>query len=97
MKLGVSTTEIMQTEMGKDFIEARQKAESLEQHYKENEIGEQEVIAWNSYKLKNRKNPYAEAIEKAFNKMRKNAMKADFSWKVSSEKYMDMYKELLEK
>ena len=35
--------------------------------------------------------------KKAFNKMQKNAMKADFSWKVSSEKYMDMYKELLEK
>ena len=35
--------------------------------------------------------------KKAFNQMQKNAMKADFSWKVSSEKYMDMYKELLEK
>ena len=35
--------------------------------------------------------------KKAFHKMQKNAMKADFSWKVSSEKYMDMYKELLEK
>ena len=67
--LGVSTTEIMQTELGKDFVDARAKAESLEQHYKENEIGEQEVIAWNSYKLKNGKSPYAEAIEKAFNKM----------------------------
>ena len=34
MKLGVSTTEIMQTEMGKDFIQVRDKAESLEQQYK---------------------------------------------------------------
>ncbi len=77
MKLGVSTTEIMQTEMGKDFVEARQKAESLEQHYKENEIGEQEVIAWNSYKLKNGKSPYAEAIEKAFNKMLERVIPED--------------------
>ena len=53
MKLGVSTTEIMQTEMGKDFVNARAKAESLKQHYKTNEIGENEVIAWSSYKLKN--------------------------------------------
>lgn len=75
--LGISTTEIMQTEMGKDFIEARQKAESLKQHYKTNEIGEQEVIAWNSYKLKNGKSPYAEAIEKAFNKMLEKVIPED--------------------
>ena len=30
-----------------------------------------------------------------FAQMRKNAMKADFSWKVSAGKYMDLYKNLL--
>ena len=77
MKLGVSTTEIMQTEMGKDFVNARAKAESLKQHYKTNEIGENEVIAWSSYKLKNGKSPYAEAIEKAFNQMLKRVIPED--------------------
>ena len=32
---------------------------------------------------------------KEFEQMRKNAMKADFSWKVSAGKYMDLYKNLL--
>jgi starch synthase len=29
-----------------------------------------------------------------FNAMRKSALKADFSWKKSAKKYLEMYKEL---
>ncbi|MBX7491272.1 hypothetical protein [Helicobacter turcicus] len=68
MSIGVSTTELMQTELGKAFVEARQKAESAKQHYKTNEIGEQEVVAWNPYKLVE-KNKYAKVIAESFDKM----------------------------
>ncbi len=33
--------------------------------------------------------------KKAFEKMQKNAMTTDFSWKISAQKYMDLYKNLL--
>ena len=33
--------------------------------------------------------------KKVFEKMQKNAMNSDFSWKISAKKYLDLYNDLL--
>lgn len=73
---GVSTTELVQTKLGKAFVEAKERAERLNQHYKENEIGEQEIVSWNPYKLR-QKNPYAEIIADTFDEMIKTTIPED--------------------
>lgn len=76
--MGVSTTELIQSELGKNFVEAKQRAERKNMSYRENEIGESVVVAYNPYTLKNQRNkfgelkfPYAEVISKAFDNMLK--------------------------
>lgn len=63
-----STTELMSTELGKAFVEAREKANRTNVSYRKNEIGEDVVVAFNPYKL-SKKYPYANIIAKEFDKM----------------------------
>ena len=63
-----STTELMKTDLGKAFVEAREKADRTIMSYRKNEIGEDVVVAYNPYKLA-KKYPYANIIAKEFDKM----------------------------
>lgn len=63
-----STTELMQTELGKALVEAREKSESLKVNYKENVIGEKVAVRLSEQKALE-KNPYAVAVAQAFDKM----------------------------
>ncbi len=63
-----STTELMQTELGKALVEAKEKSESLKVNYKENVIGEKVAVRLNEQKALE-KNPYAVAVAQAFDKM----------------------------
>lgn len=81
MSQGVSTTELIQDELGKNFVEAKQRADRKNMSYRENEIGEKIIVAYNPYTLKNQRNdsgqlkyPYAEAVFNAFNKMLKDTI-----------------------
>ncbi len=63
-----STTELIQTELGKAFVEAKQKSDRINMSYRKNEIGEDVVIEYNPYKLLD-KHPYAEVISEEYDKM----------------------------
>lgn len=66
--MATSTSEILSTELGKEFLAIKQQEDRVKQFYRTNEIGQPEAIEWNSFKLK-AKNPYAEAIAKAYDRM----------------------------
>lgn len=63
-----STNEMLQTELGKAFIEAKQRAERINMSYRKNAIGEDVVVEYNPYTL-SKKYPYAEVIANAYDKM----------------------------
>ena len=63
------TTELLSTDLGKAFLEVHKKSQDAKRYYRENEIGEQEVIRFNEYKAKTKYNPYAMEIANAFDKM----------------------------
>lgn len=76
-----STTDLLKTELGKEFVEARERADRKNMSYRENEIGESVIVAYNPYTLKNQRDgygqlkfPYAEVISKAFDKMIKETI-----------------------
>ncbi len=71
-----STTELLKTELGKAFLEAKQKDDRAKMFYKKNEIGEDVVIQWNPYK-KLDENPYAIVVANAFDEMIKKTIPQD--------------------
>lgn len=78
---GVSTTDLIKSDLGKEFVQARERAERKNMSYTQNEIGEQVTIAYNPYTLKNQRNdygqlrfPYAEVVFNSFNKMLKEVI-----------------------
>lgn len=71
-----STTELMNTNLGKAFVEAKQKADRINMSYRKNEIGEDIVVEYNPYALSSQRDkngrlkfPYAEAIAEAYDEM----------------------------
>lgn len=63
-----TTTEMLQTELGKAFVEAKQKSDRINMSYRKNAIGEDVVIEYNPYTL-SKKYPFAEAIAQAYDTM----------------------------
>lgn len=63
-----STTELLKTELGKAFVEIKEKQERINVSYRKNEIGENVALQWNPYTLQE-KFPYANAISNAYDKM----------------------------
>lgn len=63
-----TTTELLQTELGKAFVEAKQKSDRINMSYRKNAIGENVVVEYNPYTL-SKKYPFAEAIAKEYDKM----------------------------
>lgn len=64
-----STTELMQSELGKAFVDARQKAERIKMHTRPNVIGEDVVIQFNPFNQVQKGHTYAQVISDAFDKM----------------------------
>ena len=64
----ISTTELLKTELGKAFLEAKQQNDRTNQFYKKNEIGDDVVVEWNPFK-KLKQNPYAVVVANAYDEM----------------------------
>ena len=46
----IRTTELLKTELGKAFLEAKQQNDRTNQFYKKNEIGDDVAVEWNPLK-----------------------------------------------
>ena len=72
----IRTTELLKTELGKAFLEAKQQNDRTNQFYKKNEIGDDVVVEWNPFK-KLKQNPYAVVVANAYDEMVKNTIPQD--------------------